>query len=286
MRYILVFSLIWFQMDGVFAADPAEDCQTALTSQPQPSNRDLSLFGASPDEIDLGRSFQVEDKFRSVRLPPAIRNQCNAGNCWIQQELALAETSFQIENPDKAPLALDADYLTWAHLRDETLRSIKNAKDVNEAVHIEIGGSHRRYEFLLGEYGVIPEGVWKHHDLGKAKNAIDRLTIELSWLSRILRENINLKEMSMAQAEDRVDQLLNHYFGSAPPKTFIWNGQQWAPGGFGLKYGLIAQRASWGSVQELKFPKIYVDERDMRRFQTMVALQLRKTQLPIRAAIR
>lgn len=216
-------------------------------------------------------------KFKSVKTSD-VRDQCESDTCWIHQELAFLEAG--------KPQRFSADYLIWAHLRQSTVNALLDEPDARKAVEISLAGHAEHFDLLKRAYGLLPEGAWTPKPLTSDKVALTRLTVELSWLNRILREELNAGRTNQKGAVARIDQLLTLYFGSLPPASFYHGRRKYTAQEFENEFGAVMGNLSWGREEVFLFPEVYPSEQDLRRHQTAVALQLRKTGRPIRVGIR
>lgn len=281
MRFALTLLFIVAQLASAHDSGGDDSCQKALLA-----GTPLQLFGESFDEIELGRRFYVDLKFRSVPLKTEIRNQCASDSCWIQTEISFLENNFAHANPGAKPVRFSAEQVLWNHLRQATIDLVLDEKDAGQAVVINPGGDLDRFQGLTEYYGLIPQEAWTPHPITESKRTFDRMNIELGWLSRILRDEMDQKKISEKEAVQRIDGLLAHYFGSSPPTKFKYGGREYTPIEFAHEFAVAPGKLSWGLEKPFIFPTVYPDLKEMRRHQTAVALQLRQTQRPIRAGIR
>lgn len=274
MRIALVLLFIVAQLASAHDANGDDPCQKALLS-----GSALRLHGESFEDLEIGRSFYIDPKFRSVPMRAAVRDQCSSDTCWIHSELAFLEN-------ESAPIRFSAEQVLWNHLRQATIDSVLDEKDAAHPVNVNPGGEAERFKALAQYYGLIPEEAWEPSPVVEDKRIFDRLTLDLAWLSRILRDEMDQKKILEKTAVQRIDQLLTHYFGSAPPPRFKYMEREYTPVEFAHEFGVVNGKLSWGSEVVFHFPTIYPDLKDMRRHQTAVALQLRQTQRPVRAGLR
>lgn len=216
--------------------------------------------------------------FRMANLPAKRMDQCDLNTCWLLQELHFLDALRQDS------LELDRDYLLWAHLRRQAILALD--VPVDRQGGISDGGSHDDFESILKETGALPVGAWIHADFAKSGRTIQQLSIELGWETRALRLEMDKGQINKAHAVERIEGFLAKYFGSEPPTSFWWKGQEWKPTKFAADHVLPLIEAQNNGLIEVNFPGVYPSEREMRRFQTLVAMQLRRTKSPVRASVR
>ncbi len=212
------------------------------------------LLTVPPQELGVLREDFIHDSTRyAIELPTTeIRNQCAMGNCWIYAALADLETRILIET--KKMVNLSEAYLTYLALVHKTLDALKNP-----GLQIGMGNFMTNANWLIEQYGIVPDEVWqprvfvsnKENSL-KLFEFLDGRVAQYHLAFAKAQTNKEKARLYRKASKDVLD-ILQVYFGDVP-ESFQYNGRTYAsPKDFAESLPVIP-RLSWTCLVPVREP--------------------------------
>jgi len=165
---------------------------------------------------------------KEVKATP-VKDQYRAGTCWSYSGLSMIES--EVLRMGKGETDLSEMYIVRRAYEEKGMKYFR----LHGKLNFGQGGAFHDVTNMIGEYGIVPEEIYKGLNYGETNHVHGEVDAALKAFLDAIIKNEN-KQISTAWF-NAYKAILDSYFGVAPEK-FSYKGKEYTPQSYAKELGL------------------------------------------------